>query len=230
MKLLLLLVKSIGIGSLWSFIIVLSSITTSAQIIEMRETNPVWGIRAAFDVNLPGKVHGNVIDDRMFRNGTGGTVGAVCNIVVGKKFYIEPAVSLFYDTYSYKGLTILGTDYEENDPALYKIGIRMPVVLGYSIGITDRIAIAPFTGPEMSYSSAGAIKVHDKEKLKLDNTSLFGKFGAQRRFECGWKIGVAFFSGMWAFNIDATIGLTNLMTNGTKFHENRGSVSVTRYF
>lgn len=202
----------------------------NAQIIEKGEKNPVWGIRAAFDVNLPGKVKSNIIDDRMFRNGTGGTVGAVCNIFVGKNFFIEPGVSLFYDTYSYKGLTISANDYEESDPAVYKVGIRMPVVVGYSIPLTSQFSIAPFTGPEMSYSFAGAIKVHDKQKLELDDTSIFGKYGNQRRFECGWKIGVAFFSGMWSFNIDGTIGMTNLMTNGTKFRENRGSVSITRYF
>lgn len=91
------------------YIVILMCFTTSsAQIIETGESNPVWGVRAAFDVNLPGKIHGNVIDDRMFRNGTGVTVGTVCNIFLGKKFYLEPAVSLFYDTYSYKGVTITG--------------------------------------------------------------------------------------------------------------------------
>ena len=216
--------------ALFYIVFILGTITTSAQIIETGESSFMWGVRAAFDVNLPGKVHGNVIDDRMFRNGTGGTVGAVCNIFLGKKFYLEPAISLFYDTYSYNGLTITGINYEESDPTAYKFGIRIPLVVGYSIRLTDLISIAPFTGPEMSYSFAGAMKIHDKDKLELDDASIFGKYGNQRRFECGWKIGIAFFTGMWSFNIDGTIGLTNLMTNGTKFHENRGSVSVIRYF
>lgn len=47
-----------------------SVMSINAQIIEAGESNPIWGVRAAFDVNLPGKLHGNVIDDRMFRNGT----------------------------------------------------------------------------------------------------------------------------------------------------------------
>ena len=175
-------------------------------------------------------MHSNIIDDSIFRNGTGATAGAVCNIYLGKKFYFEPALSLFYDTYSYKGLTIAGDSYEESDPALYKVGFRMPLVIGYSISISDMLSIAPYTGPEMSYAFAGAVKVHDKDRLDLDDVSLFGKLGKQRRFECGWKIGVAFFSGMWSFNIDGTIGITNLMTDGLKFRESRGSVSLTRYF
>lgn len=210
--------------------LILFSNSTHAQIIENGERNPTWGVRAAFDVNLPGKVHSNVINDKMFRTGTGGTIGAVCNIYLGHKFYLEPAVSLFYDTYSYKDLIVAGNDYEENDPSIYKIGVRIPIVAGYSIGVSDRLSIAPFTGPELSYAFAGDIKFHDKEKLEAEEFSLFGKFGNQRRVECGWKIGIAFFSGMWSFNIDGTIGMTNLMTNGLKFRESRGSVSITRYF
>lgn len=63
-----------------------SGIYANAQIIENGERNPTWGVRAAFDVNLPGKVHSNVINDKMFRTGTGGTIGAVCNIYLGHKF------------------------------------------------------------------------------------------------------------------------------------------------
>lgn len=209
---------------------VIGVMTAKGQIIEYGDSNPTWGVRAAFDVNLPGKMHSNIIDDQMFRIGTGGTIGAVCNIYLGHTFYLEPAVSLFYDTFSYKGLTIAGNDYEESDPGVYKVGFRVPIVVGYSIGINNQLSIAPFTGPELSYAFAGAIKVHDKDRLGDGDFSLFGKFGNQRRLDCGWKIGVAFFSGMWSFNIDGTIGLSNLMSNGAKFHESRGSVSITRYF
>ena len=75
----------------------------------------------------------------------------------------------FYDTYSYKykGVTITGIDFEESNPTVYKFGIRIPVVVGYSIYLTDRISIAPFTGPEMSYSFAGAIKYMTRKSWEL---------------------------------------------------------------
>lgn len=168
----------------------------------------------------------------MFRKGTGGAIGAVCNILVANHFYVEPAVSLFYDTYSYDELVFSGdgNDYQESDPRVYKVGIRIPIVAGYSIGISDRLSIAPYTGPEISYAFAGDIKFHDEDRLNLEGFALFGKNGMQRRINCGWKIGVAFFFDKWSFNIDGTIGMTNLMTRGMKFHENRGTVSLTRYF
>lgn len=212
-------------------IAVVGSLSVNAQIIENGESNPIWGLKATYDVNLPGKVHSNVVNDNMFRAGSGVTIGAVCNIYLGKKFYLEPGVSLFYDTYSYKDLIIAGIEnYEERNPKIYKIGFRLPVVVGYCIEVSDQISVAPFTGPEFSYAYAGDIKLHDKNRLGSPDLSLFGYPGYQRRVECGWKIGLAFFSGMWSFNIDGTFGMTNLMTDGSKFHERRGTVSVTRYF
>ena len=213
------------------FCILIGTLSTNAQIVEQGEHNPTWGVRAAFDVNLPSRVRLNdYYSDKMFRAGTGGALGAVCNIYLGHKFYLEPGISLFYDTYSYKDLLIEENGYQERDPSVYKIGIRVPIVAGYSFSVSDRLSIAPFTGPELSYAFAGDIKLHDKEQFGLHGNLLFGPIGNQRRFECGWKIGVAFFSGMWSFNIDATIGMTNLMANGTTFHENRGTINITRYF
>lgn len=211
--------------------IVFSCLSSKAQIIEKGTGNPTWGVRAAFDVNIPGHVKSNVFNDKMFRAGTGGALGGVCNIYLGHGFYLEPAVSLFFDTYAYNDLIVGGTDgYTETDPTVYKVGFRVPVVAGYSFSVSDRLSIAPFTGPELSYAFAGDIMLHDRDRLDLDGNLLFGDIGSQRRVECGWKIGIAFFSGMWSFNIDASIGMTNLMKNGTTFRENRSSVTVTRYF
>lgn len=212
--------------------LLLGPLCSHAQIVEQGEHNPMWGIRAAFDVNIPGHVRINNYNDKMFRTGTGGAIGAVCNIYLGRKFYLEPAVTLFYDTYSYNDLVITNEygDEVEKNMAIYKAGFRIPVVAGYSFSISDRLSIAPFTGPEFSYAFAGDIRIHNKELLDLEGNLLFGELGCQRRAECGWKIGVAFFSDMWSFNIDATIGMTNLMTNGTAFRENRGSINITRYF
>ena len=213
-----------------AFCLLISVLCAQGQIIENGEHNPTWGVRATFDVNLPGHVHSNIFNDKMFRAGTGGTLGAVCNIYLGHKFYLEPSVSIFYDTYSYNNFIAEENGYQETDPLVYKIGIRIPIVVGYSFRVNDKLSIAPFTGPEFSYAFAGDIRFHDKDRLELEGNLLFGNIGSQRRAECGWKIGLAFFYDMWSFNIDASIGMTNLMKNGTTFRENRGSVSVTRYF
>lgn len=213
------------------FCILISTLFSNAQIVEKGEHNPTWGLRGTFDVNIPGNVRLNDhYTDKMFRPGVGGALGVACNIYLGHKFYLEPAVSLFYDIYSYKDLLIEENGLQELDPPVYKIGFRVPIVAGYSFSVSDRLSIAPFTGPELSYAFAGDVRLHDKDQFGLEGNLLFGNMGNQRRVECGWKIGLAFFSDMWSFNIDATVGMTNLMTNGTTFRENRGSINITRYF
>lgn len=121
------------------FCIFITCLYADAQIVERGDHNPTWGVRAAFDVNLPGHVKSDVFNDKMFRAGVGGALGAVCNIYLGHKFYLEPAVSVFYDTYSYNDLIVGGNGYEESDPTVYKIGIRVPIVAGYSVALSDRL-------------------------------------------------------------------------------------------
>ena len=199
---------------------------------DVEDTRPMWGIKAALDINLPGKYHSAAGSVTMFRHGFGGTLGAVYNIYLGHNFYLEPGASLFYDTYSYKGI-VFGS-YEglpgESDPGLYKFGIRIPVVAGYSFNVTDRFAMSVFTGPELSYALAGDIKFKDREALDLNDLHLFGKNGPQRRADCAWKVGVGFPMDGWFVSVEGAFGLTNLNRLGTTFHENRCTIALSRYF
>lgn len=198
---------------------------------EDENTRPMWGVKASLDINIPGDMHGDAGNIEMFRQGFGGAIGGVCNIFLGNNFYLEPGLALFYDTYSYKGLVIGGENDEiETDPSLYKIGIRIPVVAGYSFRIFDRLGMSVYTGPEFSYAFAGEIRIKNKHLTEGANLSLFGRDGTQRRPDCAWKIGVGFPMEAWFVSVDAAIGITNLSKNGMTFRENRCSVSLTRYF
>ena len=212
---------------------IISCITLSASAQnDVADTRPMWGIKAAFDVNIPGKWHGDAGSVSMFRHGFGATFGAVYNIYLGKSFYIEPGASLFYDSYSYKNLVISGDagNIIEEDPSLYKLGIRIPVVVGYSFSISDNFAMLVYTGPELSYAFTGDIKIKDSELQHSSDISLFGEYGTQRRVDCAWKVGVGFPVNQWLVSIEAAIGMTDLLKSGMSFRENRCSVALTRYF
>ena len=124
----------------------------------------LWGIKAAVDLNIPGKWRGDAGSADMYRSGFGGTLGAVCNIDLAKRFYLEPGISLFYDTYSYKDLIISGEPgyVSESDPSLYKLGLRVPVVVGYDVPLSNDCSFTVYTGPEVSYAFAGEINFKDK--------------------------------------------------------------------
>ncbi len=195
---------------------------------EDTDTKPMFGIKAAFDINIPG--NWNVSDGsvKMFRQGKGFTLGGVYNIYLGKGFYVEPGLSYFYDSYSYYEMKI--TDSAGNvvseDPSLYKTGLRLPVVAGYSFGLTDNYSMSVFTGPEFSWAIDGKIRVKHKGEFP---DKLFD--GAQRRVDCAWKIGLGIPYNGFFISMDAAIGLTDLMKNpDLSFRENRVAVALTYYF
>lgn len=209
----------------------LCSLFTTASAAETdSDTRPMWGVKAAFDINIPGKWHGDAGSVSMYRHGFGGTVGTVCNIYLGKNFYLEPGLSLFYDSYSHKDLIVVNAPGElgEEDPSLYKVGLRIPVVAGYSFNIGENLAMSVYTGPELSYAFAGDIRFKDAD-LKGE-IGLFGKNGNQKRIDCAWEIGVGFPVNEWFISIDAALGMTDLLKGGMSFRENRCTVGLTRYF
>lgn len=209
-----------------------ASVATGSQISAKPTEIVEWGARAAVDLNLPGKWRGDAGSVTMYRPGWGATLGAVCNVWLGRNFFIEPGISVFYDTYSYKDLIITDETGStvESDPSLYKVGLRIPVVAGYTFVFSDRFAMSFYTGPELSYAFAGKTRVKHKELIGGTDLELFGDDGAQRRVDCAWKVGVGFPIDDWTISFATAIGMTDLMKTGVSFRENRCTLSLSRYF
>ena len=193
-----------------------------------------WGVRAAFDINIPSKIGGRLegapaLD--MYRMGYGGTVGVVYDHWFSDAVFLEPGASLFYDSYSYKDLIITGASGQtlQKDPSLYKFGVRVPVAIGYSYYLFDNLPMRVYTGPEFSYAFAGDIRL--KHSISdFEDIHLFGKDGDQRRFDAAWKIGLAADLDYAILGIDVAIGMTDLYPGHLTFRENRLSISLTRFF
>lgn len=198
------------------------------------DNGPIWGVRAAFDVNIPGDWHfeGGGPSVKMYKTGYGATVGAVCNLYLGKGFYFEPGASLFYDSYSYDNLTIMGdpdnADDAVFDPSLYKFGLRVPLMFGYTFG-NDNFSMSVYTGPEVSVALVGKVRLSDLPAEEVIDNNLFGPNG-HNRFDMAWKVGLGVPFGAWTVSLDAAIGVTDIYRAGGKFRENRVSVGLTRYF
>lgn len=195
---------------------------------EEEETNraPMFGIKAAFDVNIPGDWHNDGGSVKMYRNGKGFTLGGVCNVYLGKGFYVEPGVSFFYDSYSYCDLKISDKDIET--PSLYKTGLRIPAVVGYSFNLSESFSMSVYTGPEFNWAMGGKIRVKNRDLVGDFPDSLFGNF--QRRVDCAWKFGIGVPYNGFLISIGASIGMTDLMKNpDISFRENRVTIGLTYY-
>lgn len=226
--------KTIALTALASIMPAIATAQTSTDTDD--DTRPLWGVRATFDVNIPGKWHAGGNTVRMYDTGLGGNVGAVCNLYLGKRFYFEPGVMLFYDTYGYHDLVISGEPGQSgNDvfnPDQHKIGVRVPLVVGYTIPLPSEYFLSVYTGPELNYCFSGKIDLSESDKTSMPgfNDSLFGKDGNQRRFDMAWKVGVGFPLGNFTLSVDAAIGVTDLMKGNVDFRENRVSLGLTYYW
>lgn len=194
------------------------------------DTGPIFGAKVGFDINIPGKWHNSGGSIDMYRHGYGVTLGGVCNIYLGKSFFLEPGVSIYYDQYSYKDLSIAAEgDYFVNaDPKVNKYGVRVPIVVGYAFAINDELSFSVFTGPEFNFAFAGKYTLPHKYSHYEFPTN---PFDTERRLDCAWRIGLAVPLSCFQIGIDTTIGISDLIKNpGISFRENRVTVSVTYYF
>lgn len=191
----------------------------------------LWGAKASFDINAPGKWHIGETSFVNYHSGYGFSVGGVYSHYFTDNFFLEPSLSVFYDTY--KEELVIGEGIGGGqDPLIYKVGLRIPLVAGYTFDITDTFALSVFTGPELNCAFAGRYRLRDKslnaiEDLDLD---LFGKGSSQRRFTCAWKGGIGFPFSDWRVDFEAAFGLTDMIKGPASCKENRISLSLLRYF
>ena len=115
-------------------------------------------------------------------------------------------------------------------PSLYKLGLRLPLVIGYSYYLVDSFPMRVFTGPELSYAFAGKVNVKDKALQDLIETDLFGKNGFMKPLDCAWKIGLGIDFDLATVCVEAALGLTDVYKGPFTLRENRVTISLTHYF
>lgn len=191
----------------------------------------LWGVKASFDINVPSKWKVGDTSFKMYKSGLGFSVGGVYSHYFTEGFFLEPSLSIFYDTYSSDFSIMAEEGADAVDPRIYKVGLRLPAVVGYTFDITDDFAISVFTGPEFNYAFAGGYQIKDKHLKEEIGDTLFGKNdGQQRRVSCAWKGGIGFPFGDWRFDFEAAVGVTDLVKGPASCRENRVSLSLLRYF
>ncbi|MBD5357050.1 MAG: PorT family protein [Bacteroides sp.] len=187
----------------------------------------LWGLRGAVDYNFPSKWHFDGGSVNMHTPGYGFTLGGVCNVYLGKGFYLEPGVSFFYDTYKYDFVVVdPGFYMVTNKPGINKLGLRVPVMAGYTFDISDAFSMCVYTGPEFSYSFSGKIKWSEDFEVYLSD-NLFES--EQRRADAAWKVGIGFPYKSLMASIDIALGMTDILKSDMRGYDRRFSVALTYY-
>ena len=210
--------------------------TVFARETEISNVNKtvIWGIKGNLNAELPSakwKVNGD--ETRMFNSGFGASLGGVMNVYLGKYFYFEPELALFYEGYSYNNIKQVAPNSPSINvgPNIYKVGLRLPIVFGYFINISDTWGINVFTGPQLDYAFYGKAK-SENEDIRDDGNlmNVFKGTYAQNRVGLGWKIGVGFPVNNFLISLEGDIGITDMMKGTKTMRENSVGLGITYYF
>lgn len=185
------------------------------------------GVRPGVDITCPGKFYEGDSGLKLYKNGTGFSGGMTVNIPLFANMYIEPGLNLFYDHYSYMD-EFAGFFGDENNPTpdvrINRLGVRIPVMLGYHFDFTKDIKLSIFTGPEL--------EVGLKSNMTADSapTSLVKNLyddAYYKRLGLLWTSGVGVEYRHFYVSAAGGIGLLNMMKDDThSLHENRVSFSL----
>lgn len=190
-----------------------------------------WTVTVAYDASIPGKwkIAGGSV--KMFKPGSGVSLGADYLMLLGKNFFFEPGARLFIDNYRYDNITIgAGTPYEPAktyDPPLRKIGVRIPLTVGYKLDIFKRGSLLLSTGPEPIIGFNARTKI-DEDQTDIFEQDMYKSW--MRRFDIAWDIRVAVIIDRFRVDVTGAIGMLDIAKNDIKMHEHRVSIGLGYVF
>lgn len=190
-----------------------------------------WTVTVTYDASIPGKWKLANGSFKMFKPGSGMSVGADYMWLFGKNFFFEPGVRFFIDNYRYDNITIgAGTPSEPSktyDPPVRKTGLRIPLSAGYKFDIFKRGSLFLSTGPEPIIGFSARTKV-DEDQTEIFEKNMYKTL--MRRFDVAWDIRAAVIIDRFRVDITGAFGMLDIIKTDVKMHEYRVSVGLGYVF
>lgn len=209
----------------------------SAQnaILNNPDNHGYFGARVGWDYSAPTSWHfDNDVSVKMYKPGSGITLGAFYNLPIVANLYFEPGLTFYYDNYSYDDLTIIANpsgDESIHNPKITKTGFRIPLYFGYHFDIWENGGISLFTGPQICLGTSAKIKIDSSLAEKYDiTTDAYSDLHGMRRFDIAWTVGAALNFANWQISASADLGLLDMHKADASFRENRLNVALAYTF
>lgn len=187
-----------------------------------------WGVKGAFDVNIPGKwtsTNPDGLDSDHI--GYGGGVGVVYNVMKDRHWILETGLMLVYNEFGVG----LQKDEVVQSGRISKFDAVVPLTIGYQFDLYDRMRMNVMSGFEGTLCMGGSI---GGDAGKYDY-SMYGDGGIWRRGDLKWGIGAGFVRDNIEINVMAYFGLINVVkrkdvVRPDVVNENVVRVSCTYFF
>lgn len=197
-------------------------------VIDSPHNTSYWGVRASFDLSIPGKFKTGDIKNDIFGNGPGVSLGLVYNLPLVANLYLEPGAELYYNTVAIEPDAIsdaidLNSAFQHR--SLRKSGLRIPIQLGYHFDFTNAFKLSLFTGPVADVGFSNDYYITTKElagkQLHVSGSMLNDDLPfALNRVDLSWRVGVGFTVQDIFIGFSGDIGLLNKVR-----HNNDGNIS-----
>lgn len=188
-------------------------------------------VTVAYDASIPGNWKLANGSFKMFKPGSGISVGADYMLLFGKNFFFEPGARFYINNYTYNNITIGdGTPEEPSkmyDPPVRKIGFRIPLTVGYKFDIFKKGSLLLSTGPEPIIGLSARTKV-DEDQTEIFEEDMYK--GLMRRFDIAWDIRAAVIINRFRVDLTGAFGLLDLIKTDAKMHEYRISIGLGYIF
>lgn len=193
-----------------------SSATISAQNpFNSGDNHTYVGARLSLDVSAPSSQHAFSYRD-VFGNSAGMSLGFVVNTPIVWNLYLEPGLSIYYNTISQNsfenGQMLPGSDISlKRSGSLRLWGARIPIMVGYRFDILNLMSLYAYTGPRFSYTFSGRWN----QKLNggtSQNTNMYaGDLGLFNRFDAQWSFGVGASFSHYYIGVLGNIGMSEVL-------------------
>ena len=192
-----------------------------------------WTATISYDLSIPGnwKISGQSV--KMFKSGSGVSVGADYMALFGRRgFFFEPGARFFIDHYRYNGIKI-GDGTAENplrdfDPSVRMIGLRLPLTVGYKFDVFKRGSLYLSTGPEPIVGFSASVEVDEEDDKDLSDKNLYKSW--MRRFDIAWDIRAAVIIDRIRIDLTGALGMLDINKDAASMHEYRLSVGLGYVF
>ncbi len=205
------------------------NVFAQGRIFDNPDNKAYFGLRASLDVTSPGDFTVSDYEDNLsisrsiFGGGAGFSIGGIYNLPVVANFYIEPGLSIYYNTMSIKtgAMEDIIEDLEDAGGKLKchsirQSGMRIPVMFGYHFDFTKNFNIAVYTGPVLNigfsmdyYVKAKAQGLEFKETGSMYKAEYKDKEDRFNRCNADWRIGVGVNYKNFFGALSGDLGMTN---------------------
>ena len=205
---------------LLSLIVAVSAFAINAQVvIDNPDNRAYFGARLSLDIsNLS-------TDPDVYSAGAGFSVGGIYQIPVFMNLYVEPGISLYYNTCNADTKMIIDGSYLANaKSSIRNFGLKIPVNVGYHVDF-EKFSVGIFTGPaiKIGFTSEEHTKLSvDRHTIKTE-TNLYD--GTCNRFDLAWAVGANINFRQYYFGISGDFGLTRQI-KGTRSNFNTCQITL----